>query len=213
VAIPDSDVQVNLGAGRAEMHVQNLPTDDYFKLPNALADGPEIDATISFDVVWSIPISRRLNFQNSTAIDPFAGEFVENQATVSWSASNENGFSFTSNPGNASTSVDVFNELSHVSNGIFFDALSADTGAALEGASSKSALSGGNIPNLALGGTAVGLSSILAINGVGQPLTPSNLKNPVGTSSNKLLTALASAQQSAFEFVWDPIAASLVTKS
>jgi len=102
------------------MHVQDLAVEDYFKLPNALADGPEVDATVSFDVVWSKPVTRRFNFQNTTAVDPFAGEFVENQVTVSWSGSNANGFSFTSNPGNFSTSVDTFSELSHVRNGSFF---------------------------------------------------------------------------------------------
>jgi hypothetical protein len=90
-------VQVNFAAGKAQLHVQNLPVEEYFTLPNALADGPEIDATISFDAVWSGPVTRRLNFQNGAAIDPFAGEFVENQVTVSWSGSNANGFSFTSN--------------------------------------------------------------------------------------------------------------------
>jgi hypothetical protein len=120
VAIPDSDVQVHLGAARAEMHVRNLAVEDYFNLPNALADGPEVDATVSFDVIWSGPITRRLNFQNSTAIDPFAGEFVENHVTVSWSGSNANGFSFTSNPGDFSTSVDPFSELSKDRNGRFF---------------------------------------------------------------------------------------------
>jgi hypothetical protein len=102
------------------MHVQNLAVEDYFKLPNALANGPEVDATVSFDVVWSGPITRRFNFQNSTAVDPFAGEFVENQVTVSWSGSNANGFSFTSNPGNFSTSVDPFSELSKDRNGSVF---------------------------------------------------------------------------------------------
>src|SRR5262249_10356743 len=161
------------------MHVQNLPVEDYFNLPNALADGPEVDATISFDVVWSTPITRRLNFQNSTAIDPFAGEFVENQATVSWSASNENGFSFTSNPGNASTSVDVFNELSHVSNGIFFNSLSADTAAGLAGAASTLALPGGNgADHLALGVTHLGFSSILASNDPAQSMRRSISRTP-----------------------------------
>jgi hypothetical protein len=120
------------------MHVQNLAVEDYFVLPNALADGASVDATVSFDVVWSGPITRRLNFQNSTAVDPFAGEFVENQLTVSWSGSNANGFSFTSNPGNFSTSVDTFAELSHDRNGSFFTAGSVPPAAALSAGSALS---------------------------------------------------------------------------
>jgi hypothetical protein len=103
------------------MHVSNLAMDDYFKLPNALADGPEVDATASFDVVWSGPVTRRLNVPDGTNGDQFAGEFVENQATVTWSGSNELGFRFTANPGDFSTTVRgrAFAELGHERNGIF----------------------------------------------------------------------------------------------
>jgi hypothetical protein len=103
------------------MHVNNLPMEDYFKLPNALADGPEVDATVSFDVVWSGPVTRRLNVHDGSNGNRFAGEYVENQATVTWSGSNELGFRFTANPGDFSTSVPgrAFAELGHERNGIF----------------------------------------------------------------------------------------------
>jgi hypothetical protein len=121
VALLDSEVQVNFAAGRAEMHVQDLPMDDYFNLPNALADGPEVDATVSFDVAWSGPVTRRLNVPDGSNGNRFAGEFVETQATVTWSGSNELGFRFTADPGDFSTSVPVraFAELGHERNGIF----------------------------------------------------------------------------------------------
>jgi hypothetical protein len=48
-------------------------------------------------------VTRRVNVQD--AADGFAGIFNENQATVSWSVNSASGFSFTSNPGNFSTSV------------------------------------------------------------------------------------------------------------
>jgi hypothetical protein len=104
------------------MHVSDLDMEDYFKLPNALADGPEVDATASFDVVWSGPVTRRLNVQDGSNGNQFAGEYVEDQATVTWSGSNELGFRFTANPGDFSTSVPVraFAELGHERNGIFF---------------------------------------------------------------------------------------------
>jgi hypothetical protein len=133
-AIPDSDVTVNLGAGRAEMKVNNLALGDYFTKANAFGANwqtGDIDATVSFDVVWSGPVTRRLNFQDSTHIDPFAGEFAENQVSVTWSGSNANGFTFTANPGDFSTSFNAFAELAHVQNGTFFTAESATPAAAL----------------------------------------------------------------------------------
>jgi hypothetical protein len=116
------------------MHVRNLELEDYFNLPNALADGKtalsgppgsglgENDATVSFDFVWSGPVTRRVNFKD--AANGFAGEYVENQATVTWSGLNEDtGFTFTANPGKFSTSVPEagpFAELGHERNGVFF---------------------------------------------------------------------------------------------
>jgi hypothetical protein len=40
--------------------------------------------------------------------------------SVTWSASNANGFSFTANPGTFSTSFNAFAELGHEQNGSFF---------------------------------------------------------------------------------------------
>jgi hypothetical protein len=104
------------------MHVANLPIEDYFNLPNALRDGPEVDATVSFDVVWSGPVTRRVSVTDGTNGDQFAGQFEEDQATVTWSGSNELGFSFTANPGELSTSAPHrgFAEVGHEENGIFF---------------------------------------------------------------------------------------------
>jgi hypothetical protein len=122
VAIPDGAVQVHPGAGEAELHVADLPIEDYFNLPNALRDGPEVDATVSFDVVWSGPVTRQVSVTNGTNGDQFAGQFEEDQATVTWSGSNELGFSFHSNPGDFSTSAPgrAFAEVGHEENGTFF---------------------------------------------------------------------------------------------
>jgi hypothetical protein len=115
VAIPDGSVRVNPGAGKAEMKVDNLAIEDYFNLANALADGHSVEATVSFDVVWTGDVSRRVNVND--AAHNFAGEFAETRATVSWSAS-EAGFTFASDP--ASTSTSHFAETGHDHNGIFF---------------------------------------------------------------------------------------------
>ena len=137
--VPDSDVTVNPGAGTAEMHVNNLPELDYFSPDgNAalLSLGPTwqtnyFDATVSFDVVWSGPVTRRVNIRD--AANGFAGTFNENQATVTWSETSASGFTFTSNPGSFSTSVpedplvngvsaplNFFAEVGEERNGVFF---------------------------------------------------------------------------------------------
>jgi len=131
-SVPDSDVNVNFGAGKAELKVNNLAAEDYFNLPNASIPGNEVDATVSFDVVWNGPITRRVNV--SDAADGFAGSYVENQATINWSASNSQGFSFVANPGSFATSVPEagpFAELGHEQNGIFFSSDSSATNSAI----------------------------------------------------------------------------------
>jgi hypothetical protein len=134
VAIPDSAVQVNFGAGRAEMQVSNLAMDDYGKIPTALGSQWQTafdPATVSFDVVWSGPVTRRLSVTNGSNGDQFAGDYVEDPATVTWSGTNNaTGFSFTANPGDFSTSAPgrAFAELGHEGNGIFFSSDSSGSG-------------------------------------------------------------------------------------
>jgi hypothetical protein len=121
IAVPNSDVQVtNLLGGRAEMHVRNLPMEDYFDLDNARADGPSAEATVSFDMVWSGPVTRTVSVTD--AAHGFTGTFVENQVAVTWSGTNELGFAFDSNVGNFSTSVSgrTFAEIGREHNGVFF---------------------------------------------------------------------------------------------
>jgi hypothetical protein len=127
--IPDSDVQIEPGAGRAEMHVRNLAILNYYSptgfVATSFAVGPQwqttsVPATTSFDVVWNGPVTRRVNVKDT--VNDFAGEFNENQATVTWSAQSSSGFSFTSNPGNFSTSVpgNFFAQVGQERNGNFF---------------------------------------------------------------------------------------------
>jgi hypothetical protein len=133
VAVPDGDVQVHPGAGRAEMHVRDLALVDYPRIPVAL--GPQWDtafvpATISFDVVWGGPVTRRVNIQDGTNGDRFAGTFAEEQVTVSWSGRTAAGFAFTGDPGDLSTTTIpgfAVAEVGHVRSGIFSP--SGDAGA------------------------------------------------------------------------------------
>src|SRR5262249_26314408 len=145
--IPDSDVQINLGSGRAEMHVHDLPELDYYS-PEGLGDlaslGPTwqtgyFDSTVSIDVVWRGPVTRRVNVRD--AANGLAGIFNENQATVRWSESSESGFRFVSDVGSFATSVpevpgvngvtvplNFFAQIGQERNGVFFPG-GAGTGA------------------------------------------------------------------------------------
>jgi hypothetical protein len=123
VAIPDDDVQVHFEAARAELDVDHLHLRDYGNIPNAL--GPVATtrfdpATVSFDVVWTRPVTDRVHVRHGTLGNVFSGDYKEYQATVTWSARNTaTGFRFTSDPGDFSTSVDAFAELGRERNGTF----------------------------------------------------------------------------------------------
>jgi hypothetical protein len=106
---------IALGNGTAHLSATNLVLADYFNLPNALLrfqSPPSVGASCTFDVEWSGPI---------TSTEPVttpgsSGELELCQATITWSASNDLGFSFVSDP---SSSTSVFAELGRVKNGVF----------------------------------------------------------------------------------------------
>jgi hypothetical protein len=119
-------VEVHFAAGKAEMRVNNLPVRDYHNIANSL--GKDTFATafnpavVSFDVVWSGPITRRVHVPDGTLGNHYTGQYVENQVTVTWSGTNlAEGFTFTANPGTLATSSfdGGFAELGHERNGIF----------------------------------------------------------------------------------------------
>jgi hypothetical protein len=110
-AIDRGSVQVNLGNGSASLHVADLDVEDYGNVVNALQDGQSVPASVSFDATWS-GVDERVKIRNSDT--GFAGDFIHNQATLTWSAS-ESGFSFTSDP-----LASDFAEIGHERNGVFF---------------------------------------------------------------------------------------------
>ena len=75
---------------------------------------PPLAATISLDVHWS-GVLRRKRLRD--AVNTFTGDYVENTATMTFSAQRE-GFTFVSDP--ASTSVSVFSQIGRERNGVFF---------------------------------------------------------------------------------------------
>jgi hypothetical protein len=139
--IPDGDFQADPDSGTAHLHVQDLQVFEYLaerdnagNITNGAGNvslGPNwqtsaANATVSFDVHWDTPM-RQVNVHDTA--NGFAGTFHENQATVTWSARGDSGFSFTSNPGDFTTSQQLagdppthFAQVGHEQNGIFLNA-------------------------------------------------------------------------------------------
>lgn len=101
--------------GNAIFTVSDLQMPDYFNVVNAIAGGgPDpVPATVSFTVEWSGEEDRRAGRNTEQMWD---GDFVVNTATLSWSAENADGFSFTADP------YDVgFAQVGAMRNGSFFN--------------------------------------------------------------------------------------------
>jgi hypothetical protein len=220
--VRDDAIRINPFAGTAEMHVHNLAALDY---PEDFASGSlgpnwqtaYVPATVSFDVVWSRPVTRLVAVRDAT--DQFAGIFAENQATVTWSAHSSSGFRFNSRPGNVSTSTpgkpDItttyfFAEVGYEQNGIFFPAGDGGEGHA-EGAHGGSAdaglLAAGvfNLPALqgalwvgSSGGTARDAGS------PNRPLVDSLTAPPTTQSTDRIARVFAEmgSQRSTFDSDW-----------
>ena len=100
------------------MTATDLPLQDFFNIPNALfrfQSPPSVPATCTFDIHWSGPVTSR---GPVTAPPGSLGQLVMSQATMTWSATNDLGFSFESGP---SDTTSAFAQLGHVRNGVFGD--------------------------------------------------------------------------------------------
>ena len=115
VPIAREAVDVQMGAGRARMRVTDLAVLDYFDTVNALfqfRNPVSVKAKCSFDVKWDGPVTSRGKVETPHT----NGQLVESSATMTWSASNAQGFSFTSDP---EPTTSVFAQLGRVRNGVF----------------------------------------------------------------------------------------------
>ena len=106
---------VNLGLGTGRLTVNDLALQDFFNIPNALfrfQNPVSVNARCSFDVHWTGPVTSRGGVDTPGS----AGELVMTSATMTWSASNDDGFSFVSDP---SPTTSAFAQLGKISNGVF----------------------------------------------------------------------------------------------
>jgi hypothetical protein len=97
------------------MSATNLVVTDFFNIPNALfrfQSPPSVGASCTFNVQWSGPVTNR----EPVTTPGSSGELILCQATMTWSASNDFGFSFVSD---ASPTTSVVAKLGRVRNGVF----------------------------------------------------------------------------------------------
>ena len=136
VALPANDAEFNLSKGIAELHVSHLV--DQLDYPNYAATvGPDWqtgygNATLSISIEWKGPVTRTVDAANTD--NGFAGHFLENQATVSWSVRTDSGwdkgFRYVGNPSNKTVSNALvpdsfFAQIGTEQNGIFFASVPA----------------------------------------------------------------------------------------
>jgi hypothetical protein len=117
IPVPPESVTINLGAGKASFKLANVALKDFGTLVNDFKHGPSVAATASFDVQWSGVIKKTKIRDEKNG---FAGKFVITGATLEYTASvPANNFEFVSDA--AKTSKNLFAEIGHERNGIFFD--------------------------------------------------------------------------------------------
>jgi len=109
-------VRVDLEEGKARMAAEHLRVRDFFNLPNALFHTQHpvsVGATVSFDTRWLGPAT-----SPSAVTSPpgSSGRLLMSPVTMTWSAKNDKGFRFRSNP---SGTTSFFGQLGHVRNGVF----------------------------------------------------------------------------------------------
>jgi hypothetical protein len=112
--IPDGALTISKNLKTATLHVEDVAVVD----SHVIFGEDEVPATVSFDVTWTGSGPRHHYKPGSDdPTDPtnFDGKFREGVATGTFSGSNSEGFSFTSDPG--ATSEGVFAELGTESNG------------------------------------------------------------------------------------------------
>ena len=98
-----------MSEGESETAVGD-PGNEIGAFPDAIAfgasNGPHVPAKVSFTITWS-PGSDPKHLQAHDTTNGFGGDFTQGVATASWSASEE-GFTFTSTPGETSKTVTAY---------------------------------------------------------------------------------------------------------
>jgi hypothetical protein len=114
VPVPGDVVSADIEHGTASLALNDLDVEDYHNLLNALLDGQNDPASVTFEMRWQA-IDSPMNV--SDPVHHFDGRFTLSSVQIEWSASTKN-FTFVSDP--ASTTHNVRSVIGHERNGIFF---------------------------------------------------------------------------------------------
>ncbi len=95
VPVKEEALQVDMEAGKATLALSDFDLEDYGNLENALKEGAEVDASVSFNMTWTATADP---FNVSDPVHTFAGRFSLATVDITWSATAP-GFEFTSSPG------------------------------------------------------------------------------------------------------------------
>ena len=120
VPVPNDAVQVHQGAGHAVLEMTDMPIHDFFDFVNSVTHAiPPDDATVSFRVEWTVDGPWRTT---DNPAEDFQFRFRESVApdgaSIVWSSQNANGFSFQSDP--AEASINLYANLGRERNGVFY---------------------------------------------------------------------------------------------
>lgn len=125
-SIPQGSVEIDFDEGEAELRIRNLCVLDTFTTANSNDQthpmGPPVAAVIdSLKLNWSGIRRKVLGFHSTDPQEKFAGDFIENSATIEVTAttlpSTGHGFRFVSDP--AHTTISNFAQIGKEQNGAF----------------------------------------------------------------------------------------------
>lgn len=120
--VPQNTTSLDLAAGTARFHTNNMPIDDYHDFLNSVGVEqpalPIIHSTVSFDTHWTSKPGAQLTTLRDTT-NQFTGTFIDSNARLVWSAHQPStGFRFQTTPGEQPTTVSGV--IGHERNGRFF---------------------------------------------------------------------------------------------
>lgn len=110
--VAEDALQVDFEDGKARLALTDFDLEDYGNLENALKDGPEVDASVTFNMTWS---AKGEQFNVTDPVHKFAGRYSLANVDIKWSGSTS-GFEFSSSPG----VTQVKSVFGRERNGIFF---------------------------------------------------------------------------------------------
>ena len=128
IPVPHDAIRIDFDEGFASLRMNDVPVADAHDLLNNLTGGQgftgmglmippvaPVPAKVSFDIEWS-GITESAEIVNE--MQTFRGNFVKTGATISWSASDANGFEFQSEKPNPARNL--YSVIGHEQNGVFF---------------------------------------------------------------------------------------------